>query len=76
MSRASDWAIAMGISDTNNEDQAALKPPGFIILDDVGGVNFSAFITRDGGLNIERGALMSSDQAIQLGQWLEATFSG
>ena len=27
MSRASDWAIAMGISDTNNEDQAALKPP-------------------------------------------------
>lgn len=68
MSLASVWAADIAAKDATVATSEAAIPPQC----DVGGMRAS--VTRDGGLHLNKEALLTPADAIALGNWIVETF--
>lgn len=68
MSIASEWAEAARLADESMAETESNMPPSCT----VGGVTLS--VTRSGGLHIDREAVWTVDEALEVQTWFQATF--
>lgn len=68
MSRASDFAATILASDADAAEAESSGPEGFT----ANGVKFD--VTEEGGLHVDKEAMLSHDDALALGNWLILNF--
>jgi hypothetical protein len=68
MSLASTWAAAVAARETEAAATQAQEPPMW------SGTNFSATVSRNGGVTLDKAVTLTPTEALDLGQWLIATF--